>query len=49
MFGHLRGAGISGMLPAIRFPQTLENIDLVVYEKNNDIRGDGTRYGNRLV
>jgi 2-polyprenyl-6-methoxyphenol hydroxylase-like FAD-dependent oxidoreductase len=49
MFGHLRGAGISGMLTAIRFPQKLKNIDLVVYEKNNDIRRDGTLYGNRLV
>jgi ribulose 1,5-bisphosphate synthetase/thiazole synthase len=31
------GAGISRMLTAIRFPQKLKNIDIVIYEKNNDI------------
>jgi cation diffusion facilitator CzcD-associated flavoprotein CzcO len=28
------GAGISGILTAIRFPQHIKNLDLTVYEKN---------------
>ena len=31
------GAGYSGTLTAIRFPQKIPNIDLVIYEKNEDI------------
>lgn len=33
------GAGYSGILTAIRFPQRIENLDLVIYEKNDDIGG----------
>jgi cation diffusion facilitator CzcD-associated flavoprotein CzcO len=33
------GAGISGILAAIRFPQRISNLSLTVYEKNTDISG----------
>lgn len=33
------GAGISGILAAIRFPQRIQNLSLTVYEKNADIGG----------
>ncbi|KAI9743683.1 MAG: hypothetical protein M1818_002999 [Claussenomyces sp. TS43310] len=33
------GAGISGMLAAMRFPQRIQNIDFKIYEKNEDIGG----------
>ncbi len=33
------GAGISGIITAIRFPQRLKNIELVIYEKNRDVSG----------
>lgn len=33
------GAGFSGVLAAIRFPQRIPNLDLVVYEKNDDVGG----------
>ncbi|KAL2421667.1 FAD-binding monooxygenase tazF [Exophiala dermatitidis] len=33
------GAGYSGILSAIRFPQYIDNLDFVVYEKNDDIGG----------
>ena len=33
------GAGISGIIAAIRFPQKLKNFELQIYEKNNDIGG----------
>lgn len=33
------GAGFSGILAAIRIPERLKNIDLVVYEKNEGIGG----------
>ncbi|KZO89789.1 FAD/NAD(P)-binding domain-containing protein [Calocera viscosa TUFC12733] len=40
---HLRvvviGAGISGIYMGIRIPQVLENIDLVIYEKNSGVSG----------
>jgi hypothetical protein len=40
---HLRvicvGAGISGILTAIRFPQRIPNLELQIYEKNPDITG----------
>ena len=39
------GAGYSGILTAIRFPQHIANLELVIYEKNDDI--GGTWYENR--
>ncbi|OAL30493.1 hypothetical protein AYO20_08712 [Fonsecaea nubica] len=39
------GAGISGMLTAIRFPQKIKNLDLVIYDKSDDI--GGTWHENR--
>lgn len=33
------GAGISGILTAIRFPQRIPNLELQIYEKNPDITG----------
>lgn len=39
------GAGISGIITAIRFPQRIANLDLQIYEKNPDITG--TWYENR--
>jgi cation diffusion facilitator CzcD-associated flavoprotein CzcO len=39
------GAGFSGILTAIRLPQRIKNLDLVIYEKNDDI--GGTWYENR--
>ncbi|KAI1613103.1 hypothetical protein EDD36DRAFT_488132 [Exophiala viscosa] len=39
------GAGYSGILTAIRFPQHIPNLELVIYEKNADI--GGTWYENR--
>lgn len=33
------GAGISGILAAIRFPQRTPNLDLVVYDKNPEVGG----------
>jgi cation diffusion facilitator CzcD-associated flavoprotein CzcO len=33
------GAGISGILAAIRFPQRIPNLSLTVYEKNTDVSG----------
>ncbi|RDL41770.1 Uncharacterized protein BP5553_01749 [Venustampulla echinocandica] len=33
------GAGISGIITAIRFPQRIPNLDLQIYEKNTDITG----------
>lgn len=33
------GAGFSGILTAIRFPQRVSNLDLVVYEKNPEVGG----------
>jgi cation diffusion facilitator CzcD-associated flavoprotein CzcO len=41
------GAGYSGILTAIRLPQRIPNLELVIYEKNDDI--GGTWYENRLV
>ncbi|OAG37828.1 hypothetical protein AYO21_07934 [Fonsecaea monophora] len=38
------GAGFSGVLTAIRFPQRVSNLDLVVYEKNPEV--GGTWYEN---
>jgi len=39
------GAGISGILAAIRFPRRIQNLDLVVYDKNSDV--GGTWFENR--
>ena len=39
------GCGYSGILTAIRFPQRIPNLELVIYEKNTDI--GGTWYENR--
>ena len=39
------GAGISGILAAIRFPRRIAKLDLVVYDKNPEI--GGTWYENR--
>ncbi|OQV09822.1 hypothetical protein CLAIMM_13905 [Cladophialophora immunda] len=39
------GAGISGMLTAIRFPQKIKNLELVIYDKSDDI--GGTWHENR--
>jgi cation diffusion facilitator CzcD-associated flavoprotein CzcO len=33
------GAGISGILTSIRFPQRIPNLDLQIYEKNPDVGG----------
>ena len=33
------GAGVSGILAGIRFPQYVEELDLVIYDKNEDIGG----------
>jgi hypothetical protein len=33
------GAGFSGTLAAIRIPERLRNVELVVYEKNEDVGG----------
>lgn len=33
------GAGMSGMTAGILFPRSIENLELVIYEKNNDIGG----------
>ncbi|CAK7219658.1 hypothetical protein SBRCBS47491_003921 [Sporothrix bragantina] len=39
------GAGISGILAAIRFPRRIPNLDLVVYDKNPEV--GGTWYENK--
>ena len=33
------GAGVSGIVAAIKFPQYVPNIELVIYEKNADVGG----------
>lgn len=33
------GAGVSGILAGIRFPQRVRDLDLVIYDKNEDIGG----------
>ena len=42
------GAGVSGVLTAIRFPQRIPKLELVIYEKNSDIGGTWheNRYGH---
>jgi cation diffusion facilitator CzcD-associated flavoprotein CzcO len=39
------GAGVSGILTAIKFPPKIKNLDLVIYEKSDDI--GGTWHENR--
>lgn len=39
------GAGISGILAAIRFPRRIPNVELTVYDKNSEI--GGTWFENR--
>ncbi|KAK9450521.1 uncharacterized protein V1518DRAFT_414073 [Limtongia smithiae] len=39
------GAGISGIIAGIRFPQRIPNLDLVIYDKNPEV--SGTWYENR--
>lgn len=41
------GAGYSGIYHAIRIPERLRNVELVVYEKNAGV--GGTWYENRYV
>lgn len=41
------GAGMSGILASILFPRGVENLDLVIYEKNPDL--GGTWYENRCA
>ena len=33
------GAGISGILAAINLPQAVRNLDLVIYDKNEELGG----------
>jgi cation diffusion facilitator CzcD-associated flavoprotein CzcO len=39
------GAGISGIIAGIRFPQRIPNLELIIYDKNEDI--GGTWFENR--
>lgn len=39
------GAGLSGILAGIRFPQYIKNLDLKIYDKNADV--GGTWHENR--
>lgn len=39
------GAGISGILASIRLPRRIQNLDLVVYDKNPEV--GGTWYENK--
>jgi len=41
------GAGISGIITGVRFPQNIKNLDLVIYEKNTDV--GGTWLENKFV
>lgn len=41
------GAGVSGIIAAIRFRQAVPGLDLVIYEKNPSV--GGTWYENRYV
>ena len=33
------GAGMSGILCGIRFPQRIPNLELVIYDKNDEVGG----------
>lgn len=39
------GAGFSGILAGIRFPQRIQNLDFTIYEKNSEV--GGTWWENR--
>jgi cation diffusion facilitator CzcD-associated flavoprotein CzcO len=39
------GAGVSGIIAGIRFPQRIPNLDLVIYDKNPEL--GGTWFENR--
>lgn len=39
------GAGVSGILAGIRLPQKIKNLDLTIFEKNEDV--GGTWYENK--
>ena len=39
------GAGMSGILCGIRFPQRIPNLDLTIYDKNDEV--GGVWYENR--
>lgn len=39
------GAGMSGILTGILFPRSIQNLDLVIYEKNDEL--GGTWYESR--
>ena len=39
------GAGVSGILAGIRFPQRVKDIELVIYDKNEEV--GGTWFENR--
>lgn len=41
------GAGFSGVLAGIRFPQRVPNLDFTIYEKNPEV--GGTWYENKYV
>lgn len=41
------GAGFSGILAGIRFPQRVPNLDFTIYEKNEEV--GGTWFENRSV
>ena len=41
------GAGMSGILCGIRFPQKIPNLDLTIYEKNDEV--GGVWYENRYT
>lgn len=41
------GAGLSGILAGIRFPQRIQNLTLTIYDKNEDV--GGTWWENRYV
>lgn len=41
------GAGMSGILCGIRFPQRIPNLSLTIYEKNDDV--GGVWYENKYV
>lgn len=41
------GAGMSGIICGVRFPQRIRNLDLTIYEKNDDV--GGVWYENRQV
>ena len=33
------GAGLSGLLCGVRMPQRIQNLDLTIYDKNDDVGG----------